>query len=477
MMNNIVYRVIAKAKRDILFYRKAFISKKYKKSKIDCVELPDITGKSFEKKCIVICEYFINEYLKRSSYAGTRVFFDGLASNNNADIDLIESSSRLLPLVAVCLKAVKNECLNLSVDMLAIEAKFRTAILNAASVDSDEYWGDASDRNQLIVEVADYALALWLTKDFIWDKYEIDEKEYIKKWLVSFIHRDVVDNNWHLFQVIIDLIVSDIYGIPFSSQSKINRIESFLHDEGWFIDGPNGYFDLYNAWAFHYTLFWIYVINKELCIANYPEIISKFCNKYKYLFSRKGFPIFGRSPCYKYALPVPLLVDAILSKSNAKLSIAISGFNSIWDYYSSNEVIKAGRLPQGVLGDQPEFLDSYSGPGSSLWGLRSVIISIYEFDLLSKVDPVKLPIEISSYTIDITPINVRIFGDHKVHDITLEFKNNKNESKIKFKSQTILNKFLARFFLKPFRPNNNHETYKLNKVSNDNRIYKQFIRR
>ncbi|MEZ9927492.1 DUF2264 domain-containing protein [Vibrio breoganii] len=152
----------------------------------------------------------------------------------------------------------------------------------------------------------------------------------------------------------------------------------------WFRDGDKGSYDYYNAWGFYYALYWLNIINPERYSEFYKVNLCLFIGSYKSLIHNGTFPFFGRSACYKYAVTVPLLLSSLNNKSQESKFDSLREFNQIWNHYSIFEENKNKLLSQGLFGDQEEWFDNYSGPGSSLWSLRSAIVLMYnnkEFDV------------------------------------------------------------------------------------------------
>jgi len=434
-------------------------------------EMKSILNLDFSNKIFVIAEYFLRSYLSSSSVNGERVYLKGMNSNSGSDIDAIEGAARFMPFISVVL----SKDLNIDVDLRdKAMRKLHKAFIVASNSDSSCYWGKAKNYNQITVEAADYALSLWLTRDLIWKNYSHIEKVQIIKWLKGFLDVKVVDNNWNLFPAIISLVINDLIGSNTKlAKKRIDRLFEFHKGDGWFRDGANGYVDLYNAWCIHYFLFWVYIIDRDFVPVSYPNILRAFNEKYIYMFGSNGFPIFGRSPCYKYALPVPVIANSIVNKSSYNLGLARKAFSVIWDHYSSYDHISEGRLPQGVIGDQVDFLDMYSGPGSPLWGLRSVILAIYNYSDLVSVEDEMMPVERSDYCIKIPNTGYIIRGSSCDQKISIYFENGcVNFSPEKINKMTL--KMYIRELLKcrPQRPDNNNMTYNLRFVTSENEVYK-----
>jgi hypothetical protein len=61
----------------------------------------------------------------------------------------------------------------------------RAGILGGVDPRSNEYWGEIQDQDQRIVEAADVARVLWLTRARIWDTLDRGQKQMICAWLLA----------------------------------------------------------------------------------------------------------------------------------------------------------------------------------------------------------------------------------------------------------------------------------------------------
>lgn len=324
-----------------------------------------------------LIDYFWQAQRHYATKDHTRAYYPGFASMHGSDSDGIEGVSRLLPLWAAYVSYSKNSELNSNIrqEMLS---HIKQSLLNGTNPNVPGYWGDAIDGEQIICEAADIALAIYLSKQVVFAKLTAREQTQITTWLSSFINKQVSDNNWHLFIALIDAVLSDIDNKHvFCSQHHLQRIQDFYVAHGAFTDGEDGQIDYYNAWCFHYFLFWIYKIAPEQISWDYPQQLLQFCQWYQYLFTTNGFPLYGRSVCYRFAAATPLLAATLVPNSTMDAAQALSINHYVWRYFISNGAISKGRPNQGLFGDNASTLDNYSGPASAFWGTRSLVMAMY----------------------------------------------------------------------------------------------------
>ncbi|VEA76744.1 Uncharacterized protein conserved in bacteria [Salmonella enterica subsp. arizonae] len=76
------------------------------------------------------------------------------------------------------------------------------------------------------------------------------------------------------------------------SDEKYERIKEFHVGGGWFRDGAHGNYDYYNAWGFHYSLYWLDQINPEYDPQFIRSCMAEFVTTYRYLMTPQGIPFF-----------------------------------------------------------------------------------------------------------------------------------------------------------------------------------------
>ena len=88
----------------------------------------------------------------------------------------------------------------------------KRGILAGVDPQSSGYWGDVRDKDQRVVEAADIARVLWLTRSQLWDTLSKHERDLIARWLLGAGTAATARNNWILFPVIVDLVLEKLHG-------------------------------------------------------------------------------------------------------------------------------------------------------------------------------------------------------------------------------------------------------------------------
>jgi len=342
---------------------------------------------------------------------GTLAYYPGYPSIYGARNDAIEGVSRLMPVWAAYVTSPGAEP-GLAAQM---RAHMRLTLSRAFDPASPDYWGQIGDRSTLICEAADVALALWLLRGDLWAELASSTQQRLLAWLRQGVGRATADNNWHLFVVLIDAVLTELDPRHrFSSAARLARICEFARSDGCFVDGPKGEVDFYNAWGFHYPLFWLRQMPATAQLASFgAAALRAFCDWYQCLFTPTGLPLFGRSLCYRFAASAPLLACALEAPEALAPGIAKRAYLLNWQYFIAEGGLAAGRPTQGVFRDDLRWLDAYSGPASSLWGTRSLVSFLYAKRTLdwSAIPAARLPAEAATVDRWIAALQARLLAE------------------------------------------------------------------
>jgi hypothetical protein len=355
--------------------------------------------------------YFQDGLLTYKESEGSLALYPGLPSNHPRIADRMEGFSRVAPLLAVWLRndGSRNIQQAHQARQLLVEG-----IVHGTDPTSAGYWGQFKTGDQRIVEASDVALSVWLLRDSLWRELSHHVQDNVAQWLLQVNDKPIPDNNWHLFVTYVNLVVhslgykADIEG----AQEHYARFRQFYRGNGWFSDGPGMRFDYYNSWAIHYQLFWIDQVQPEFDHSFITTALDEFASQFQYLLGPDGFPIMGRSICYRMAISSPLILDQALQRPSVPPGVARRALDVTWQYFIRNGGVSGGNMTQGYCGADARVLDSYSGPASCLWGLRSLISALY----LTPSAPFwtepeqPLPVERSNYVIQLPPTGWTVRG-------------------------------------------------------------------
>ena len=433
---------------------------------------------NYEERYQFLFKYFLKGYLEYQSEGGALVYYPGENSSRGAEMNALEGFARFFPLAASYMFSTYNAPIDMDGKVLTLSFLFKKAIIHGTDPNHKEYWGDIEDRDQRLVEAADVALGLWLSRDYVWETFDPLEKRQVFNWLMTAEDKRFVDNNWNLFPItifkVLEALGNDIPENVMQSEELYKKYKSHAYKgAGWFYDEPSGY-DYYNAWAIHYSLFWLNEIDPNFDPDFIKSSNEEFVEFYKYLFSGEGFPMMGRSVCYRVAAPAPIIAGAVLSPDIIPTGLALNALDSTWKYFILNDGIKDGKVTQGFFKDDLSLLDSYSGAGSCLWSLRSLIVAFYANNKISlfKSEIHPFPIDISSYEKTNDVIEWTISGNKETQKIVLEIEKDRKDTIYPIIKYGLLNKIKEFIFRRPARPNNHKALYENKYYTNENLLFK-----
>lgn len=409
----------------------------------------DIT---FKDRYDSVFYYFLSSFMKYSTQDYALVNYPGMLSTAGNRINKIEGVARTLPLLSAWIYSGRPPVINIDGNNINLIELVRTSILSGTNPKSKNYWGDVTDRDQRILEASDIAKSLWLTKHFIWDNLDEKEKKQIASWLLLSAKAKTIKNNWLLSPYIINLFLSNV---GFQTKDKNENYLIFKKnylENGWFRDGADGQIDYYNTWGISYDLFWILMMGGDD-----SEFIKKTLMKSSeftsHLISKNGIPFMGRSMCYRTAIPTPIIINGYLSGNVDSQGVAKSSLDYTWKYFASHQALVSDTLSMGYFNNDERFVNNYSGSGSCLWGLRSLVVAFMnEPKSTFWVGEFKeLPIDISDFKIQAPTIGWIITGEKKTGEIKINIKANKGNSP-KIKDGNKLYNLLSRFLGRAGRP-------------------------
>ncbi|MFC4908128.1 DUF2264 domain-containing protein [Actinomadura gamaensis] len=184
--------------------------------------------------------------------AGVRPYFDasgalvrlpGRTSASGSESDGLEGFARTFLLAAIRVAGAGGD------DPNGLLAPYADGLVEGPR----GAWLPITDRAQPMVESASIAIALHLTKPWLWDKLDAGTRERLTEWLSGALTHRPVDNNWMLFPIPVADFLSAA-GVPHDDaavERGLSRLEEFYVGGGWYRDGERRSFDHYNGWALH----------------------------------------------------------------------------------------------------------------------------------------------------------------------------------------------------------------------------------
>lgn len=246
--------------------------------------------------------------------------------------------------------------------------------------DSSEYWGDLSNRDQRMVEMAAISYGILLTPEYLWDPLSENEKQKLVGWLSQVNLYEMPENNWQFFAVLVNLALKSV-GAEYDRkrmQKSFDLYESFYLGNGWYADGKRPQKDYYVSFAIHfycllYSKFEADTEGEEERCKLYRERAKEFAKDFIYWFDDEGRGLlFGRSLTYRFA-QVAFFSACLLADVEVFPVPVVKGIiERNLTYWLSQPIYdNGGVLTIGVVYPNMIMSENYNAPGSPYWALKS----------------------------------------------------------------------------------------------------------
>lgn len=256
---------------------------------------------------------------------------------------------------------------------------YSAALAAGTQASGPEAWPQLRDHGQPTVEATSIALALHLSKPWLWHGLDDGVKHRVVHWLSGSTGRFGADNNHVMFGATIQAFLASVEA-PFDTfeiEAALDRIEDWYVGDGWYSDGEGRRFDHYNAWTFHlYPFFIIDMLTgtggeataSSERLELYKSRLRKFLRGYEHLFSAAGSPLIqGRSLIYRWGVVAPFWMGEIQGVSPLPVGRTRRLASGVVKHFTDRGVGSDGVVSLGWWKENTGILQSYNAPGSPLW--------------------------------------------------------------------------------------------------------------
>jgi hypothetical protein len=297
-------------------------------------------------------------------------------------VDAIESFARIAPAWAAWLRNGTNPAkIEFDGRSMNLEDILRRALLEGTDSNNPRtYWGDIADMDQRIVEAADIALALWLSRERVFDRMDAGERAQIIRWLKQVDGQETYYDNWILFPAVVMAVRFQLgYPVDLSDlDARLDQAVAFYRGDGWYADGTGAEFDLYNAWMFGWHYLFCVGIDGERRPDYYRKVLDRarsFLAGFQYFFGANGsYAAFGRSIVYRFAAISGFAVASWLNIAPMPPGLLRRLSSGCLKYFYEHEFIDPEEhfIRQGFHGDFPPAAEAYISPGSPSWACHGL---------------------------------------------------------------------------------------------------------
>lgn len=341
----------------------------------------------------------------------------------------MEGYTRTRILIASWLMGTGKTTLMVDGHTVNILDQFIKGLISASDPSHPEYIGDRYGNDQWIAEISGVALAIYMTRDLVWENMTSKERQQISDWMFSTAGKKIPHNNWYLFLANTHYVLKSL-GEKYDENELeycLQQIKSFDLGNGWFMDGDESRghsIDQYNAWGFFHFLPAFVFMGEEN-----PErrewIIDrlvKFIVSYERFFASNGaMAMWGRSWSYRPAVTAPFIWGELLGVSPLKAGESrrlVSGQMKYWidhDYFQNNMT-----PAMGYAGENLELIEPYSQYGSPYWGnITFLNLLLPPSHVFWTEEEQPLPVEREHYCISEEPIGMIISGNRSTGEVQL----------------------------------------------------------
>lgn len=311
-----------------------------------------------------------------------RISLPGPPSVSGTDSDALEGFARTFLLAAFRIAGAQGDPSTVG----PLLDRYASGLAAGADPRHPDAWPRIDrDGCQQMVEAASIALALHVTRAWLWDRLSAATRGHLADWLGGFVGRQTPRSNWVLFRTIVQEFLAGIGGPHRHAEivDGLDAIDGWQLDEGWYTDGERWRIDHYNGWALHlYPLFWTQLAACGPRAALAAELRERYCARlrtfladYIHLIGGDGAPLHqGRSLTYRMAAAAPLWAGALFDATPLAPGLTRRAASGILRYFTDRGVPDdRGLLTLGWLHPYRGTIQPYSGPASPYWASKGFL--------------------------------------------------------------------------------------------------------
>jgi hypothetical protein len=409
--------------------------------------------------------YFLSGVVRFTDPSGSRIHYQGAAATSGYANNGLEGFDRTGTLLAAWVASGRDPVIvdQASREPIDLVAYLRRGLLAGTDPKSAGYWGKFRSWDPRIVETADIARMVWMTRSQIWQQLDQQQRTQLVAWLRQGEGLQTPDNIWLLFPVTVDVVLRSLGAVASATDAASNpnylRFKRNYLGNGWFSDPPERV-DFYNTWGMSYELFWITLIDPQFDRDFIRSSLRQSADVTAHLIGTDGVPLMGRSICYRTAVPVPLLAETLLDDRALSPGLARHALNLVWQHFVARGALQDGALTQGYYRTDLRFVDYYSGPGSCHWGLRSLVLAYLQppqSDFWQSQERL-LPVELEDYRLVYDKLGWIVSGRRDQGSVTIEIPANAGKAPPTL-PYALWRRWLEQIVRRPFRPANEDVEY------------------
>ena len=242
------------------------------------------------------------------------------------------------------------------------------------------YWGEISNRDQMMVEMASIGTSLCIAKEFVWDVLTPEEQKNLYEWLAQINHYEMPPTNWLFFRILVNLGFKQC-GLPYLQkqiEQDLAALNSYYIAQGWYVDGYPDQIDYYVPFGFHfYGLLYAKIVSDEAdpYVVLFKERARQFAKTFCHFFTVDGVAVpYGRSLTYRFAQSSFWGMLAFADVQALPWSeIKYICLQNLRHWFKQSIFTATGELTVGYYYRNAIMAEGYNAFGSPYWALKSFI--------------------------------------------------------------------------------------------------------
>lgn len=306
-----------------------------------------------------------------------RITLPGAEGGYGGAVDGLEGFARTFLLAAFRIAGQRGEGLE------ELAAWYATGVATGTDPGSPQRWVRLEEHPQAKVEAASIALALDMTRPWIWERLAPGVQERVVRYLAPAVGDATYPRiNWVWFRLVVQTFLRSVGG-PCSDAEIAEDLaahDSFRRADGWLSDGPQRAFDHYAGWALHlYPTLWARMSGAAQLAAGRRgrdvAALDRFLRDAVALVGADGSPLIqGRSLTYRFAAAAPFWVGVLAGVPSLSPGALRHAAERVVRHFTERGAPdQRGLLTLGWHGAWPRLAQSYSGPGSPYWASKGLL--------------------------------------------------------------------------------------------------------
>ena len=256
---------------------------------------------------------------------------------------------------------------------------WKQGIINGTDPDHPEYWGDVTQCEQRLVEMAVFGLGMIIAPDSFFFSLPEYAQDNLCTWLDRINRNKMPDNNWTFFRVLVNTGFK-ICGRKYDEdrmKTDLEMIEKHYEGDGWYIDFGQQ-IDYYTPWAFHYYGLVYAKISGGAYSSEYKDRAKLFAPDFAEWFSESGEGLpYGRSLTYRFAQSAFFAAMAFAEIETERVNYGVMKhilLGNLRRWLSLPIFTRDGVLTIGYHYPNLIMAEGYNAPGSPYWAMKAFLV-------------------------------------------------------------------------------------------------------